>query len=261
MGYSIEVSGNTADECSDVCFDTEGGRDTVFANNTATHCGNGCGAIFFFSTNVSFRDNHFSGDARGGGLIFIKNRSADPRSHTQLNVIHNVLTCLTLCNAFYQEALSASSFESNLVTNGVFTTAGFGQNISIARNQFRFTTPLPPRAAVISAPSITGATSLSLEDNTIESTVRQGSDASCIHAVWNDYNNVDSYFIRKNRCGGTFHFPIDILTETAGANPGVHADWHLENNLLGSGKIVHQRTTTNEVYTAVNNCAASGCKH
>ena len=259
MGYSIEVSGNSADGCSDVCFDTEGGRDTVFAHNTAAHCGNGCGAVFFFSQNVSFRENHFSGDARGGGLIFVKNRSADPQSHGNFQVVQNTLSCLTVCNAFYQEALSASSFERNLVSNGVFATAGFGQNISITGNRFVFSKPLPTHAAAIEAPSITGGTVLTLAGNTIESSVQQGAESACIHAVWNDYNNSDSYFLRGNRCAGTSPFPIDIVTDTAGKNPGPHADWHIENNILGAGRIIHQQTTANDVYSAKNNCTASKC--
>lgn len=259
MGYGITVAHNKADGCADVCFDTEGGLDTTFEDNLATNCGNGCGAIFFFSKNVTFRANDFSGDARGGGLIFIKNRSADPRSHTGFVVSGNKLTCLTICNAFLQEAVSQATFQGNTITNGVFATVGFGQQIAIVENQFTFTRALGPGGVVINGPSITGGTSLTIQGNIVTSSVAQGADSKCINAIWNDYNNVDTYFIRKNRCAGSSPFPIDIATNTAGANPGPHADWHLEDNFIGSGKIVHLRTTSNETYTANGNCSQPSC--
>ena len=259
MGYGVTVAHNKADRCADVCFDTEGGLDTMFEENVATNCGNGCGAIFFFSRNITFRGNDFSGDARGGGLIFIKNRSADPRSHSGFIVSENKLTCLTTCNAFYQEAVSQATFQGNVVNNGVFATAGFGQEIAIISNQFTFTRALGPNAAAIFGPSITGGTSLRIDDNTVTSSVAQGVNSACISAIWNDYNNSDQYLLRKNRCGGPSPFPIDIVTNTAGANPGPHADWHLEGNYIGAGKIVHLRTTSNETYSATDNCAPTGC--
>lgn len=259
MGYGITVAHNQADGCSDVCFDTEGGLDTVFESNVATNCGNGCGAIFFFSKNVTFRANVFSADARGGGLIFIKNRSADPRSHTGFVVSGNKLTCVTICNAFLQEAVSQATFQSNVITNGVFATVGFGQQIAILENQFTFTRALGAGAAVINGPSITGGTSLTIQGNIVTSSVPQGADSKCINAIWNDFNNVDAYFIRKNRCEGSSPFPVAIATNTAGANPGPHADWHIEENFLGGGRIVHLKTTSNETYTARDNCAQPSC--
>jgi len=261
MGYAVNVAHNKADGCADVCFDTEGGLDTDFKENVATNCGNGCGAIFFFSHHISFRDNDFSGDARGGGLIFIKNRSADPRTHADFTVIGNKLTCFTICNAFYQEAVSQASFERNVISNGIFATAGFGQSITISQNQFTFNRALSPSAAAISAPSITGGTTLTLEGNAVTSSVSQGERAACISAIWNDYNNSDTYYIRNNRCGGSSPLPIDIITNTAGANPGPHADWHLENNVLGAGNIVHLKTTANEIYSEANNCTPTSCSN
>ena len=248
MGYDITVAHNTADGCIDVCFDAEGAVDTSFVGNTATNCNNGCGAIFFFSRNTSFVGNTFSGDSKGGGLFFIKNSSADPVSHAGLKVSKNTLTCATTCNAFLQEAVSQASFDANVVTNGVYTPAGFGQNVSISHNQFVFSRALPTNAAVIRGPSITGGTSLTIDGNSVSSSVSQGTDAACISAVWNDFNNTDTYVIRNNRCEGASPFPVSIATETAGANPGPHVIWRLEGN-FGTGRIVHKQTTNNEIYT------------
>ena len=249
MGYEITVAHNTADGCLDVCFDTEGGVDTSFVENTATNCNSGCGAIFFFSRGISFVRNSFSGDSPGGGLFFIKNSSADPVSHAGLNVSKNTLTCATTCNAVFQEAVSQATFDGNMITNGVYTPAGFGQNVTISHNEFVFSRPLPANSAVIRGPSITGGTTLTIEANSVSSSVAQGADSACIRAVWNDFNNSDTYVIRGNRCEGTLPFPVAVITETAGANPGPHATWMLEGN-LGAGKIVHKRTTSNDFYSA-----------
>ncbi len=259
MGHDIEVKGNTADGCADVCFDTEGGLRNAFTQNKATNCGNGCGAIFFFSKDISFVENSFGADAKGGGLFFIKNQSANPISHTGLTVSRNTLTCTTTCTAFYQEAVSQATFEANVITNGIFAPVGFGQNVTIARNQFSFTRPVAPNAAAIAGPSITGGATLTIEGNTVASAVPQAPGSACISAVWNDFNNSDTYLIKNNRCTGSSPFPIDIVTTTAGANPGPHASWHLENNFTARGNIVHTRITTNDVYTLNHNCTPSGC--
>ena len=248
MGYDITVAHNTADGCLDVCFDAEGGLNTSFVENTATNCNNGCGAIFFFSKGISFVGNTFTGDSKGGGLFFIKNSSANPVSHVDLSVSKNILTCATACNAFLQEALGRATFDGNVITNGIYTPLGFGQNITISNNRFVFTRALPAGAAVIRGPSITGGTSLTIDSNTVSSSVAQGANSACISAVWNDFNNSDTFSIRRNRCEGVSPFPINIVTETAGANPGPHAIWQIEGN-IGAGRILHKKTTSNESYS------------
>ncbi len=259
MGYEIAVTGNTADGCGDVCFDTEGGLSSVFNGNTATNCANGCGAVFFFGRGVSFTKNTFSGDSRGGGLFLIKNQSANPASYSGLTVSSNTLTCATICNAVYQEAVGQATFDGNVVSNGVFATAGFGQDVTISRNSFSFSRSLAAGGAAIKAPSITGATTLTVEGNSVSSTVPQVANTACISATWNDYNNSDTYYIKGNRCEGAAPFPIDIVTMTDGANPGMHASWHVESNFGAGGRIVHTRRMSNEVYLVEGNCTPAGC--
>jgi hypothetical protein len=222
MGYQIQMRGNTAVGCGDVCFDTEGGVDTTIAGNVAKGCGNGCAAMFFFGKNVAITGNTFTGMSPGGGLILLKNVSRNPSRYSGIDIADNVLRCEPgPCHAAYTEAAAGVRFEGNEVSNGTYRAVGYGQAVSIVNNHFLFMKPLAVGAEAIGAPAMTGGTTLEITGNTIESNVAQGADSICIGASWSDFNASDKHMIVGNRCDGSNPFPIDVSTTTNGAN-----SWH-----------------------------------
>ncbi len=260
MGYGIKITGNTAAGCGDVCFDTEGGRDTEISGNTASGCANGCAAIFFFTQNTTIAGNHFSG-APGGGFIFIKNASQDPLRHQGLVVSGNTLTCTPgPCHAMYAEAASGVRFENNEVLNGTYVSPNYSRSITIAGNRLRFTVALPPGAAAIAAPAIIGGTTLWVNGNTIDSEVAQAPGTSCVAAGWSDFNNTDLHILSANRCGGAHPFPVGIATTTDGKNPGPHAFWYLAGNTAGGQPAIHHAATPNEIYRELPGCPGGTCR-
>ena len=250
MGYSIQMSGNSADGCGDVCFDTEGGLDTTITGNTAKGCVNGCAAMFFYGKNIAITKNTFTGMSPDGGLVFLKNVSQDPARYSGITVANNTLRCEPgPCNAIYTEAAAGVTFEANEISNGAYRTIGYGQSVSILKNHFVFTRPLPAGASAIGAPPITGGTMLQISGNTVESNTPQTPASVCIAATWNDFNASDRHVITGNQCIGSSPFPVGISTTTTGANPGTRATWVLSGNTLGSSRVLHAPGAGNEVYT------------
>ena len=260
MGYGIRISGNTAAGCGDVCFDTEGGRDTEISGNTATGCANGCAAIFFFTRNTTITQNHFSG-MPGGGFIFIKNASGDPLRHAGLVVSGNTLECIPgPCHAMYAEAASGVRFENNQIVNGTYLPVSYGRAVTIAGNHLRFTVPLPAGNAAIQAPAVLGGTTLLVRDNAVDSEVAQSPGTACIAASWSDFNNTDLHILAGNSCGGPHPFPVGIVTATDGKNPGPHAFWYLAGNTAGAQPSIHHAVTTNEIYRELAACGPGLCR-
>lgn len=260
MGYGIAITGNTATGCGDVCFDTEGGRDTEISGNTASGCANGCGAIFFFTRNTVFARNHFTGPT-GGGLIFIKNASQDPLRHQGLVLSGNTLDCgAALCRAVYAEAASGIVFENNDVSNGTFLPVNYARSVTVSGNRFRFTAPLPGGSPAIAAPALVGGTTLLVSNNTINSEVAQAPGTACIAAGWSDFNATDIHIFAGNRCGGTHPLPIGIITTTDGKNPGPRAFWILAGNTAAMQPAVHHAVTQNEVYQELPSCPGNACR-
>ena len=262
MGYGITIAGNSADGCGDVCFDTEGGRDTVISGNTARGCANGCAAIFFFTRNTTIANNHFSGSSPGGGLIFIKNASQDPARHQGVAITGNDLRCEpTTCRAVYSEAASGLRFTGNQVKDGSYLPVNYSRSVTISGNHLRFTRALPPGTAAIAAPPMVGGTTLRVEGNTILSEVAQPPGDACITANWSDFNSSDLHVIAGNTCGGSKPFPGGIVTATDGKNPGPRALWVVAGNRVdGPGGVGHHAATHNEVYQLLSTCQGGICR-
>ena len=261
MGFGIRIIGNTAAGCGDVCFDTEGGRDTDISANTASGCANGCAAIFFFTQNTTITGNHFTG-MPGGGFIFIKNASQDPARHQGLVVSGNTLTCVPgPCRAMYAEAASGIRFENNQISNGTYLPVSYARAVTIAGNHLRFTVPLPAGSAAIAAPAILGGTTLWVHDNTVTSEVAQSPGTSCIAAAWSDFNNSDLHLLTGNTCAGPHPFPVGIVTTTDGKNPGPRAFWYLAGNSSAAQAAIHHAVTTNEIYREFPACPGGQCRN
>ena len=259
MGHDIVMRGNTADGCGDVCFDTEGGLRTQIVDNTATRCGNGCAAIFFFTDDTTIDDNHFRAQVPGGGLIFIKNSAQDPLRHDHLRIEGNELRCMpNLCRAVYQEAASGIQFLNNEVTNGVWLPVAYARSVVIAGNHFVFTQPVANVPAAIWTPGVLGGTALEVLRNRVESNVTQPAGTACVVAGWTDFNFTDYHVIAGNICGGTAPFPAGIRAVSAGTNPGVAGVWVLSANQLGRGSVEHT-PKPNERFFDLGECGASGC--
>lgn len=260
MGYGIAITGNTAKGCGDVCFDTEGGRDTEISGNTASGCANGCGAIFFFTRNTVFARNHFTGPT-GGGLIFIKNASQDPLRHQGVVISGNTLDCgPAVCHAVFAEAASGILFENNDVSNGTFLPVNYARSVTITGNRLRFTAPIPGGSPAIAAPALVGGTTLLVSNNIIDSEAPQAPGTACIVEGWSDFNATDLHIFAGNRCGGVHPFPVGILTFTDGKNPGPRGLWILAGNTASMQPTVHRAVTQNEVYQELPSCPGSTCR-
>ena len=261
MGFGITISGNVAVTCADVCFDTEGGRDTEISFNTASACANGCAAVFFFTRNTVIRANHFSGMSPGGGLILIKNASADPLRHAGLDISGNTLECTPgPCRAIYAEAAGALHFDRNHILNGTVFSVNYARAVTVAGNDLRFTVPLPAGAAAIAAPAILGGTTLLIGGNRITSEAPQPPNTACIASSWSDFNATDLHILAGNSCAGSHPFPVGIATTTDGKNPGPHALWILAGNTAaGPQPTTHRAATANETYRELPACTQHPC--
>ena len=261
MGYDIEIRGNTADGCGDVCFDTEGGLRTKITGNTATRCGNGCGAIFFFTDQTVFSGNHFRADAPGGGLLDIKNVSANPVAHRHLTIEGNELTCLTqICHVIHQEAASEITFRNNQVTDGTWQPVAYARSVVITGNHFAFTRPITGSGAAIAGPAVIGGTALQIVGNTVNSTVQQPAGVACIAAAWSDFNAIDPGLIAGNRCGKPGAFTVGVHVVSTGKNAGLMGLWMVGNNRLGGGSVLHEAPGSREHFVDFGECGDGACK-
>ncbi len=254
MGFNVTVSGNSADFCSDVCFDTEGGVRNIFTGNVARDCHAGCYSAQFQTEDVVFSGNLAYADTKmpALALVLIKHQNGNPNRHVNLTVTGNTLTCASVCTALYSEGEDGLDFSHNTITNGVVSMVNYTQSVRIRGNEMRFTLPLG-RQAAISGPSLFNGHTSEIEGNSVLNEA-QGIDAqaSCIGQAWTDDNNTDEMRLVRNTCVG---FPVGIITETAGHNGGApHAVWFLEGNhfsgVPAASQIVHRHTSGNEVYTA-----------
>lgn len=252
MGFNVTVSGNSADLCSDVCFDTEGGVRNLFTGNVAQACLNGCYSAQMESVDVVFSGNFAYADAKKPALalVLIKHRNGNPASHTNLTVSGNTLSCGTLCTAFYSEGEDGLDLSHNKITNGLFVFANYTGSSRIADNGFRFTVPLGERAA-IAGPSLAGGHTSFIQNNTLlYETGEASTKAACIVQSWSDDNSTDEMHIAGNTCVG---FGLGIVTETAGHNAGApHAVWLIGGNTFSripeAQQITHRKTSGNELY-------------
>ena len=252
-GFDITVSNNTADTCSDVCFDTEGGVRTVFTGNTARRCANGCLAAEFESQNAVFQGNTASADGQipEGPLVLIKHPSGRIPNHVNLVVSGNTLVCTKLCAALYSEGEDGFTFSKNVITNGFLEFINYTNNVSIADNTLHFNVPVGT-AAGIGGPSLFNGHHSEISGNQIVAQAGTDGDAACIGQGWSDYNNTDEMRITGNTCAG---FRMGIVTETGGGNPGApRAVWVLSGNhftdIPAAQQIVHQHSSGNETYTS-----------
>lgn len=253
-GFDINVSGNSADTCSDVCFDTEGGVRTVFTNNTAKRCANGCLAAEFESQDVVFKGNTAFADGLvpEGPLVLIKHPSGRGPNHVNLSVVGNILSCAKLCAALYSEGEDGFTFANNAIANGFLQFINYTNNVTIKANTMRFTVPIEA-ASAIGGPSLSNGHHSEIVGNTVLAQAGTKGDGACIAQGWSDYNNTDEMRITGNTCAG---FHQGIFTATGGGNPGApHAVWFLQGNTFtgipAALQIVHQHSSGNEQYKSV----------
>lgn len=251
-GFDINVSDNTADFCSDVCFDTEGGVRTVFTGNTARRCTNGCLAAEFESQDAVFQGNTAIADGLvpEGPLVLIKHPSGRVPNHVNLVVSGNTLSCTKLCAALYSEGEDGFTFSKNTITNGFLQFINYTNNVTISNNSLRFNVPVGT-ASGISGPSLANGHHSEISGNQILAQAGNNGPASCIGQGWSDYNNTDEMRIMGNTCAG---FRTGIVTATGGGNPGApHAVWILSGNhftdIPSAQQVVHQHSGGNEIYT------------
>ncbi len=255
MGFNVTVSGNSADICSDVCFDTEGGVRNLFTGNVAQACGNGCYSAQMESVDVVFSGNFAYADAKAPALalVLIKHRNENPAPHLNLTVTGNTLSCGSLCTAFHSEGENGLDLSHNTVTNGVIHFANYTNSVRVANNSLHFTVPLGAQAA-IGGPSLAGGHVSFIEGNTLlYETGEPAPNGACIAQSWSDNNSTDEMHITRNTCVG---FGAGVVTETAGHNPGAPtALWSLDGNMFSrtppAQQFIHHKTSGNEIYTVV----------
>ncbi len=254
MGFNVTVSGNSADICSDVCFDTEGGVRNLFTGNVAQHCGNGCFSAQMESVDAVFSGNFAYADAKGPALalVLIKHHNGNPAPHANLTVTGNTLSCGALCTAFYSEGEGGLDLSHNTVVNGTIRFVNYTNSVQMIGNTLRFSVPLGAQAAV-EGPSLAWGHTSVIQDNVLLDEAAEGANrTACIAQSWSDDNNSDEMRIVRNTCIG---FALGIVTATVGHNAGApHATWLLEGNLFSrvpeAGQVIHHRTSGNETYTA-----------
>lgn len=251
-GFGITVSDNSADTCTDVCFDTEGGVRTVFTNNSAKRCTNGCLAAEFESQDVVFQGNHAvaDGEIPEGPLVLIKHPSGRGPNHMNLRVTGNDLRCVKLCAALYSEGEDGFTFSQNTITNGFLQFINYTNNVALSDNTLRFAVPIGAPSA-ISGPALANGHHSDITGNTIVAEAGATGDGACISQGWSDYNSTDEMRILNNTCTGGFR--LGILTATGGGNPGApHAVWRIKGNkfngLAPAQQIVHHHSSGNEDY-------------
>ena len=252
-GFDINVTDNTADFCSDVCFDTEGGVRTTFTGNTARRCTNGCLAAEFESQDAVFTGNTAiaDGSVPEGPLVLIKHPSGRGPNHVNLVVSGNTLQCVKLCAALYSEGENGFTFSKNTITNGFLQFINYTNNVAITNNIMHFTVPVGT-ASGISGPSLANGHHSEISGNQILAQAGTNGNASCIGQGWSDYNSTDEMRITGNTCAG---FRTGIATATGGGNPGApRAVWIVSGNhftdIPAAQQIVHTHSSGNESYTS-----------
>lgn len=254
MGFNVTVSGNSADLCSDVCFDTEGGVRNLFTGNVAQHCGSGCYSAQMETVDAVFSGNFAYADAQKPALalVLIKHRNGNPAPHANLTITGNTLSCGSLCTAIYSEGEGGLDLSHNTITNGVIHFANYTSSVAMIGNALRFSVPLGAEAAV-SGPAMAGGHTSVIQDNVLldEATEPSGKNA-CLSQGWSDDNNSDEMRIVRNTCIG---FALGIVTETNGHNAGApRATWVLEDNQFSqvpaAAQLIHRKRSGNEVYNA-----------
>ncbi len=244
VGHDIQVTGNSASHCGDVCYDVEGSVDAVFDHNRGEAAANGVGSTFFFTDHVSFLNNNFT-SSTGSTLIRVFNSSINPTNNEFLTVQDNTLTCLKLiCTAVGGDPADHVVIEHNAITDGVigFTNSNGNGSLKVANNVMTFTvTGTKPFNAISSSQTLDSGL-VEIANNTVKG-VAEPAGSSCIAFHNSDYNSTITLQVENNHCVGGF--PNDITTVNAGGNAGTGVITSLSGNYWGHDSVVHVHTTGN----------------
>jgi hypothetical protein len=242
VGYDVVITGNAANVCSDVCFDTEGSIDVVISANRAAEASNGGVSSFFYTENFLAQGNNISSSA-GAPLMKIYNVSGIPTRNTGFVARGNKLTCLVvICPAFSNQAATNLTFEGNDITDGSYSLGDQSSNMSIKHNHFNTTFTAPSAWTAINTNAIINGGLLEIEDNTITG-VTQPAGSICIANTSLDFNSTVTLRVIGNKCLGGF--PIDLTTTNSGTNSSTGVITTLQGNWWSHNNVTHTHSTGN----------------
>jgi hypothetical protein len=242
VGYDVVITGNAANVCSDVCFDTEGSIDVVISANRAAEASNGGVSSFFYADNFLAQGNNISSSV-GAPLMKVYNSSGLPTRNTGFVARGNKLTCLVvICPAFSNQAATNLTFDGNDITDGSYSLGDQSTNMSIKHNHFNSTFTAPSAWTAINTNAIINGGLLEIEDNTITG-VTQPAGSICIANTSLDFNSTVTLRIIGNKCLGGF--PIDLTTTNSGTNSSTGVITTLQGNWWSHNNVVHTHSTGN----------------
>jgi hypothetical protein len=253
VGYDAVVSNSVAVNCADVCFDAEGSMDIDFLNDTASGGRNGDGSVFFFSSNVSFTNPHFTA---AGILIKVYNSSLNPNLSSGLHVTGGLLDCgTTICTGFGGDAWTDLTLEGVEFRNATITASTQGGGSHIRKNHLVFKVAASGAFSAIGLPTRIFGSLTEIDGNRIEG-LAQPAKSSGIAVGSSYFNATQTFQIRNNTITG---FPIDIYTANDGANVGVGTNVVLDGNKTGSNTVIHVHPGTNyDVYSETSRFILAG---
>jgi hypothetical protein len=258
VGYDVAMTGNSANVCGDVCFDTEGSIDVVISNNRASGATNGGVTSFFYTDNFLAEGNNLS-SATGAPLIKTYNASGTPAMNTNFVAKGNVLNCtIAVCPAIQTQAMTDGFFEGNTLSNGTFFGINQASNLSIKRNEFNFTLASASALVAIHTPPIISGGLLEVAENRV-SGVAQPTGSICIDNTSSDFNSTVGLHFTGNKCLGGF--PVDLATTNSGTNAGTGVVTTVQGNWWAHNNVTHTHSTSNvDSYTESDKFILDGGK-
>ena len=219
MGENIVIKSCRVSKCGDVGIDFEGCFNSTATNNYVKDCKNGCLATFHYNKNISFDHNIVRQRDPRFPLACIYN-STQRQDNGLVSLANNHFSVDKGVGVILQQGPSNYIvFEKNMLLNVVLNLT-FNNNkiIEIRNNTFKLTKPLGDYNYVIKAGLTNFGGKLTVEDNSILSTVSQRKEVFAINPFQGDYNSSPLNIIKDNRITGV---PNKYKIEWNGTNPGV----------------------------------------
>jgi len=245
MGEGVVASGNTIENCGDVCLDSEGSNSVVFSNNYVKDGANGAIATFFFNRDVLITGNTVVSSSGAKPLLRTYTTGQTAPYDRDAQVVGNHFTCLDTSPCFINSASGMPErfiFKDNTLRNVTLdiSDANLKHVVVISGNDFLFdvTATRVPGAIRVAhtnslSPGVPGSCDIS--NNTVRSNVPQPPGSSAIWVFQDDAEIAPLTIIEGNHLLGLHPFPIDIAVGGGSKNPSVTPLFLIGNNMMGAG--------------------------
>lgn len=245
MAEGVVASGNIIESCGDVCLDSEGSNEVVFANNYVKDGASGAIATFFYNRDVLITGNTVVSSSSAKPLLRTYTSGQTTPQDRDTQVVGNHFTCLDTTPCFINSVSGLPErfvFKDNTLRNVTLDISDANQKhiVVISGNDFLFdVVATRVQGAIRTArtdslsPGVPGYCDIS--NNTVRSNVQQLPGSAAIFVYQDDPELAPFTIIEGNHLVGLHPFPVDIAVGGGSKNPSVTPVFLIRDNLMGAG--------------------------